>query len=57
MERVVCIKCGSVGYTASPEQVNCLECGSNKHKVIQSDYKKPSGRNRTLSLIPCLAKG
>lgn len=37
MERVICIKCGSIGYTASPEQVFCSECGG-KHKVIRPKY-------------------
>lgn len=37
MERVICIKCGSIGYTASPEQVSCSECGG-KHKVIRPKY-------------------
>lgn len=42
MERVICIKCGSIGYTASPEQVPCSECGG-RHKVIRakcSDFKR-----------------
>lgn len=33
MEKVMCVKCGSIGYTASPETVRCSECGG-KHKVI-----------------------
>lgn len=33
MEKVKCTKCGSVGYTASPESVRCSECGG-RHKVI-----------------------
>jgi uncharacterized OB-fold protein len=34
MEKVICIKCGSIGYTASPEKVRCSECGG-KHKIIK----------------------
>lgn len=56
VEKVICIECGSIGYTASPEQVRCSECGGN-HKVIESSCKKSSGRNRVLSLTEDLAKG
>jgi len=57
MEKVICIKCGSIGYTASPEQVNCSECGG-RHKTIQDGYKdwKPEKRNRMLSLL-CTRSG
>ena len=34
MEKVVCIKCGSIGYAASVEQVSCSECG-DKHKLVR----------------------
>ena len=37
MEKVICVKCGSTGYTASPEQVNCSKCGG-KHKIIRTGY-------------------
>jgi len=57
MEKVMCIKCGSIGYTASPEHVDCSECGG-KHKTIRSGYKdrKPEKRNRILSLL-CTGSG
>lgn len=57
MEKVVCIKCGSVGYTASPESVNCDKCGG-KHKRIEGGYKDwvPGKRNRILSLL-CTKSG
>ena len=55
MEKVICTECGSIGYTASPEQVPCSECGG-KHKVIEDSCKKSSDRNRILSLIEDLAK-
>ena len=50
MEKVMCIKCGSIGYTASPERVNCSECGG-RHKTIQLDYEdwKPGKEDRILS--------
>ena len=50
MEKVICIKCGSIGYTASPEQVACSECGG-KHRTIRDGYKdwKPGKQNRILS--------
>jgi Na+(H+)/acetate symporter ActP len=35
--------CGSIGYTASPDQVNCSECGG-KHIII-----KEAGTNITKS--------
>lgn len=40
MERVECIKCGSIGYTASPEQVSCSKCGG-RHRVISAYIKVP----------------
>ena len=51
MEKVMCIKCGSIGYTASPERVNCSECGG-RHKVITEKYEtlKPVKRIGILSL-------
>lgn len=57
MEKVKCTKCGSIGYTASPEHVNCDECGG-KHKIIPEDYgeTKPVKRFGILSLIR-LARG
>ena len=45
MEKVICVKCGSVGYTASPEQVNCPECGG-KHKVVRSKYENGKSARR-----------
>ena len=33
MEKVQCIKCGSVGYTSSPEMVKCPRCGG-RHRII-----------------------
>ena len=33
MERVRCIKCGSEGYTASPEFMRCHLCGG-RHEII-----------------------
>lgn len=52
MEKVMCVKCGSIGYTASPEHVNCDECGG-KHKVIAENYEtlRPIKRNRILSIL------
>lgn len=52
MEKVMCIKCGSIGYTASPERVPCSECGG-RHKVITEKYEilKPVKRNRILSIL------
>ncbi len=41
MEKVICIKCGSSGYTASPRHVSCTECGG-KYKVVDE------GRGDTL---------
>ena len=57
MEKVMCIKCGSIGYTASPEHVNCAECGG-KHKVISEEYEnlKSIKRFGILSLLR-LARG
>lgn len=52
MEKVMCIRCGSIGYTASPEQVPCSQCGG-QHKVIdhnKRDFKTPK-RYRILSLL------
>ncbi len=48
----MCIKCGSIGYTASPEQVGCSDCGG-RHRVIRAghrDLKHPK-RTRILSLL------
>ena len=57
MEKVECIKCGSIGYTASPERVPCSECGG-KHRIIPEVYEniKPIKRFGILSLLR-LAKG
>ncbi len=38
MEKVICLKCGSIGYTASPQHVNCSECGGS-HRVIDMGHK------------------
>ena len=57
MEKVECMDCGSIGYTASPERVPCSECGG-KHRVIPEDYVrlKPVKRFGILSLLR-LARG
>ena len=34
MEKVRCKKCGSYGYTASPEDVRCEKCGG-EHTMIR----------------------
>ena len=34
MEKVKCVKCGTIGYTASPEMVDCAVCGG-KHKIVR----------------------
>ncbi|MBU1128369.1 MAG: hypothetical protein KJ995_08135 [Candidatus Omnitrophica bacterium] len=34
MEKVRCKKCGSYGYTASPEDVRCEKCGGD-HTMIR----------------------
>lgn len=44
MVKVICSKCGSIGYTASPYQVKCSECGGI-HKVA----KLAHSRSRTAS--------
>ena len=36
MEKIKCIKCGSIGYTAAPESVICSSCGGT-HEVIEMD--------------------
>ena len=56
MEKVICTNCGSIGYTASPEQVSC-ECGG-KHKAVSIGYKdlQRHKRNRVLSLL-CTRSG
>jgi putative hemolysin len=36
MERVRCLKCGSIGYTASPGGARCSEC-KGKLKLANSD--------------------
>ena len=44
MEKVKCTRCGSIGYTASPESVKCQKCGGD-HKTIKIDkhnYKAKS---------------
>ena len=38
VQKVMCVKCGSIGYTASPQYVNCSECGG-AHRVIGMDCK------------------
>jgi DNA-directed RNA polymerase subunit RPC12/RpoP len=35
MEKVKCINCGSIGYTASPDDVRCSEC-AGRHVVVRS---------------------
>lgn len=51
MEKVICIQCGSIGYTASPKQVPC-SCGG-KHRVISSGYRcfQNHKHNRMISLL------
>ncbi|NQT22857.1 MAG: hypothetical protein HQ579_05375 [Candidatus Omnitrophica bacterium] len=41
MEKVKCIKCGSVGYTAASDSVRCYKCGG-RHKIIPMTSKKPA---------------
>ncbi len=31
MEKVICVKCGSIGYSASPDKTSCYECGERRH--------------------------
>lgn len=50
VEKVICVKCGSIGYTASPEQVNCSDCGG-KHKALGPANGVPKKRDRALSLL------
>ena len=38
MEKVECIDCGSIGWTASPERVPCSECGG-RHRTIPEEYE------------------
>ena len=33
MEKVICVKCGSIGFTAAPKYVRCSQCGG-RHKII-----------------------
>lgn len=33
MKKVICVKCGSIGFTAAPKYVRCSKCGG-RHKVI-----------------------
>lgn len=33
MEKVRCTRCGSIGYTASPDSARCSKC-RGEHKVI-----------------------
>ncbi len=37
MEKVRCVKCGSIGYTASPETVKCGICGSSQEVIDMKD--------------------
>jgi uncharacterized OB-fold protein len=54
MEKVICINCGSVGYTASPEQARCAECGG-KHKLISLD-KHECGVMRLNRMLPLIRR-
>ena len=38
VQKVMCVKCGSIGYTASPQYVNCSECGG-AHRIIDIEHK------------------
>lgn len=37
MEKVKCIECGSIGYTASPESTKCERCGGSL-EISYHDY-------------------
>lgn len=39
MEKVICINCGSFGYTASPRYTTCDECGG-QYLVIEEEETK-----------------
>jgi len=57
MEKVICIKCGSMDYTASPEMATCSKCGG-RHKAIAGEYGilKPVKKIRILSLLSLVKK-
>lgn len=38
MERVKCLKCGRIGYTASPEEAPCAQCGTS-YKDMRLSYR------------------
>jgi len=40
MEKVKCIKCGSTGYTASPESTKCEECGGSLEMLCEDQKVK-----------------
>ena len=44
MEKVRCKKCGSYGYTASPEEVRCEKCGE-EHTMIRVKMEKIKTRD------------
>ena len=39
MERVKCLKCGKIGYTASPEKARCDKCNLPSKGIIRLSYK------------------
>ena len=41
MEKVICAKCGSIGYSASPDRVGCYECGERRYVAYSKrrDFK------------------
>ncbi len=45
MEKVICINCGSSGYTASPRHVPCSDCGG-RYRVVEDTYPKIEALNR-----------
>ena len=57
MERVKCTKCGSVGYTASPESVRCLKCGGLHKTIIMSRGNNKPVKPETISYLKGLPAG
>jgi len=44
MEKVICLKCNDIGYTASPQLVRC-QCGGNLN-IISEENQELIGRAR-----------
>jgi len=53
MEKVKCLKCGSIGYTAAPHSVKCSKCGG-EHKVIEIEQCRE--RSKELAVEESLEK-